>query len=165
MSNIHQKKHFLTWHRWFLLELENLLRKVDCHVTLPYWDWSAVSGDPWSNEPDDLWYNGNTGFGGDGEPTMNYCVSDGPFCDSEGWKPVPSSYSGCERRRFRGIPPDTVAILELLETDPANFTDFELALRVYFHDSIHCLVGGTMCSLDSAASPVFFLHHCFVDKV
>ena len=32
---------FLPWHRWFILAFENLLRKVDCKVTVPYWDWSA----------------------------------------------------------------------------------------------------------------------------
>ena len=26
---------FLPWHRWFLVEFENLLRRIDCRVTIP----------------------------------------------------------------------------------------------------------------------------------
>ena len=31
-TSIHQKAEFLPWHRWYILQLENLLRKVDCRV-------------------------------------------------------------------------------------------------------------------------------------
>ncbi len=41
-SGIHQLDFFLPWHRWFILQFENLLREVDCRVTVPYWDWSLV---------------------------------------------------------------------------------------------------------------------------
>jgi len=33
------------------------------------------------------------------------------------------------------------------------------------HDSVHCIVGGTMCSARSSNDPVFFSHHANVDKV
>jgi hypothetical protein len=164
MSGIHSQKHFLPWHRWYLLQLENLLRKVNCKVTLPYWDWSIASGEPWGDGPEDLWYAGSTGFGGNGNATNGYCVSSGPFA-SGAWELVPNANPRCQRRRFYGYPPDSVAVAELLDIAPANFTDFEGSLRVNFHDTIHCLIGGTMCSLDSSSAPEFFLHHAFVDKV
>jgi len=66
---------------------------------------------------------------------------------------------------FNGNPPDTVAVQEVLRIAPANFTDFELMLRVNLHDLVHCLIDGTMCSFDSAAAPEFFLHHGFIDKI
>ena len=37
---IHVLKYFFPWHRWYILKFENLLRQVDCRVTVPYWDWS-----------------------------------------------------------------------------------------------------------------------------
>jgi len=47
-SGIHQQPAFLPWHRWFILALENLLRQVDCHITVPYWDWS-LEPQTWQN--------------------------------------------------------------------------------------------------------------------
>ena len=29
--------------------MENLLKEVDCRVTIPYWDWSLVSNDPFNS--------------------------------------------------------------------------------------------------------------------
>lgn len=41
-SRIHELDFFLPWHRWFILQYENLLREIDCRITVPYWDWSLV---------------------------------------------------------------------------------------------------------------------------
>ena len=49
-GSIHNKKQFLVWHRWYLLKMENILREVDPIVTVPYWDWSLWSGEPWLNQ-------------------------------------------------------------------------------------------------------------------
>ena len=35
--------------------MENILRKVDPIVTVPYWDWSLWSGEPWLNQ---VYYSG-----------------------------------------------------------------------------------------------------------
>ena len=41
---IHEKNLFFPWHRWYISIFENLLRHVDCRVTVPYWNWArAVS--------------------------------------------------------------------------------------------------------------------------
>ena len=39
---------FIPWHRYFLLEYENLLRLVDSSITIPYWDWTVRLRDPYS---------------------------------------------------------------------------------------------------------------------
>ena len=31
-TDIHQTSEFLPWHRWYLLQMENLLKMVDCRV-------------------------------------------------------------------------------------------------------------------------------------
>lgn len=168
---IHQRDHFLTWHRWFILQYENLLRQVDCNFTIAYWDWSAVSSNPFSTaNKSDLWHSADTGFGGDGGG-MSFCVQTGPFRENE-WSIVPLPAGSppepgprCLVRMFNGNPPDTVAVERVLKTEVANFTDFELMLRINLHDLVHCLIDGTMCSIDSAAAPEFFLHHGFIDKI
>ena len=47
----------------------------------------------------------------------------------------------------------------------SDFERFEFLLRLEFHDLVHCVIDGTMCTFDSAAAPEFFLHHGFVDKI
>ena len=43
LDGIHQRDLFLPWHRWYVLQYENILRRIDCQITVPYWDWSLVS--------------------------------------------------------------------------------------------------------------------------
>ncbi len=60
---------------------------------------------------------------------------------------------------------DAVALEELLRTPASQFENFEQDLRTIFHNNVHCLIGGTMCSVDAAAAPEFFLHHGMIDKI
>lgn len=71
------------------------------------------------------------------------------------------------KRNFNGRFPDCIAIMEaLLEfSNATSFEDFEYFLHREFHDAVHCVIGGQMCTDDSASSPEFFLHHAFVDKL
>ena len=170
-SGIHDRTHFLTWHRYYILRYENLLRQVDCRFTIAYWDWSAVSSNAFrTTEPRDLWHSADTGFGGNGVG-MNSCVQTGPFRQGE-WELIPlppgeptePGYP-CLARAFNGIPPNIAVVQRVLNTSVADFNDFELMLRVNLHDLVHCLIDGTMCSLDSASAPEFFLHHGFIDKL
>ena len=171
MSGIHERTHFLPWHRYYMLLYENLLRRVHCNFTVAYWDWSLVSANPFSTvNTKDLWHSANTGFGGNGFGP-NSCVQTGPFRERE-WSMVPLPAGSapepgprCLVRMFNGNPPDSVAVQEVLRISADNFIDFELMLRLNLHDVVHCLIDGTMCSLDSASAPEFFLHHGFIDKI
>ena len=62
-SGIDTARLFLPWHRWFLLQYENLLRQINCKLTVPYWDWSLVSEQLFDNE---FWNGTASGFGGNG---------------------------------------------------------------------------------------------------
>ena len=163
LSGIHEKEQFLSWHRWYLLQYENLLRRANCNVTLSYWDWSLASGNAFRTRSQDLWYSGDSGYGGNGEGSDD-CVQTGPFRMSA-WNLVPSADATCLSRKFNGIPPDSIAIQKVLNFPANQFEEFEVALRVNLHDTVHCLIDGTMCSIDSAAAPEFFLHHGFIDKI
>ena len=88
----------------FLLRFENLLQKVDCRVTLPYWDWSLFSGGVWRRGVDDIWSNKPWGLGGSGKRTRKGkagCVRDGRFA-SKKWRMTPSARRQCLRRSFSG---------------------------------------------------------------
>lgn len=163
-SGIHERDHFLPWHRWYVLQYENLLRRIDCTVTVPYWDWSVVSQTPWRGGASDLWFRGNSGFGGNGQRSSSQCVTNGPFRRGA-WNVVPSAGRGCLRRQFIGNPPDTVAVAGVLRIRAPDFDSFEISLRINLHDTVHCLIGGHMCSFNSAVSPEFILHHGFIDKI
>ncbi|XP_028405884.1 uncharacterized protein LOC114528447 [Dendronephthya gigantea] len=161
-SNIHELEYFLPWHRWFILQYENLLREIDCHITVPYWDWSLTGADPLSS---DVWNPGPHGFGGDGNGSR-ICVDTGPFREGV-WSLIQSAGGGCLRRQFNGRTPNAVAVkmLIMFTPNPSDFENFEFLLRTEFHDLVHCVIFGTMCTIDSASAPEFFLHHGFVDKI
>ena len=99
-KKVHVEKQFFPWHRWYLLQFENLLRQVDPSVTLPYWDWSLNSQKLWENGTHDVWNNHPWGLGGNGSHPFG-CVEKGPFNKHE-WRLGNKSGGGCLRRNFMG---------------------------------------------------------------
>lgn len=77
-EGIHTEDYFLPWHRWYMLAFENMIREVDCRVTIPYWDWAFWSNVSWKNNIH-IWNSHDYGLGGNGDPEKGYCVQDGPF--------------------------------------------------------------------------------------
>lgn len=155
-SAIHEEDFFLPWHRWFILALENLLRQVDCKVTVPYWDWSAES-QTWQNS---IVWASQCGFGGNGSP-----VTTGPFRDGV-WELTPSAQPGGPlRRNFQGAVPDCAAVAMMQRLGVSEFSTWYSYVYNNLHNSMHCNIHGTMCSEDSANAPEFFLHHGFIDQV
>ena len=168
-DKIHSRKFFFPWHRWYLLKLENLLRRADCRVTLPYWDWSrAVSeGRLWrSTHIRDVWNSGPHGLGGDGK---GKCVPRGPFTLHK-WKLSRWTRERCLTRQFNHFRkqskmPNRVFVARMLKLPLTKFLRFLDRMREFMHKSLHSAIGGTM-SLDiSANSPEFWFHHAFLDKL
>ena len=164
-TSIHEKEHFLPWHRYYILRYENLMRKADCTFTATYWDWSLDSREPFSTDSDSLW-NSDTGFGGDGADADQNCVLDGPFRKGAWSRVRPDNARrgpDCVMRNFNGNPPEEIDVLCVLNMD--DFSEFELFLRADLHDNVHCRIGKTMCTEEAASAPEFFLHHAFIDKI
>ena len=160
-NGIHNGGYFLPWHRWYILAYENILRKVDCRVTVPYWDWSLDSHSPFTS---DVWNSDlckYIGLGGNGNPS---CVTTGPFA-TPGWQLTPSAQNPCLRRNFRRSVPDCTAVQSLLDSTVAQFNGFLDILEVMKHNTVHSNIGGTMSSRESSNAPEFFLHHGFIDKI
>lgn len=75
----HNSPTFLPWHREFLQDYENMLRRVSGNpkLALPYWDWSDPESTKAVFSPDFM--------GGNGNPAQGWAVTDGPFAKGK-WR-------------------------------------------------------------------------------
>ncbi|MFG2818496.1 tyrosinase family protein [Kitasatospora sp. NPDC048365] len=169
----HRSPSFLPWHRRFLLDFERDLQSVNPEVSLPYWDWTADrTADAGLWGPDLL---GGNGRSSDGR------VTTGPFAASGGrWtlgvRPDTRDYL----RRSLGtavaqLPTraevETVLAIETYDAPPWNSASEGFRNRLEgwrganLHNRVHVWVGGLMSTGMSPNDPVFWLHHCFIDKL
>ncbi|XP_078343817.1 tyrosinase-like [Oculina patagonica] len=156
---------FLPWHRWYLLQWENLLRKIDCRITLPFWDWSRMATNWWrETDPSDVWNSGDHGLGGNGVPPED-CVEDGPF-RRDVWNLTALAGGDCLRRRFNYSVtlPNRKEVLEALSYTASKFSSFEHFVR-FKHVALHNAVRGSMFHSASSNAPEFIFLHNFVDKI
>jgi len=171
----HSGPAFLPWHRYFLLRLELFLQSAleDENFRLPYWDFSVDAGlvDPSSSA---LW-----------EESLL-----GRFENASLW-PVRISMSPSSgnlervsrglRRRLgeSGFLPSTEAVRSAVRDhdhydappfNTASLTGFRNVLEGWtgparIHNNVHVWVGGDMQLSSSPNDPVFFLHHCNIDRI
>ncbi|MGW0944150.1 tyrosinase family protein [Streptomyces sp. NPDC002623] len=180
LRTAHMTPSFLPWHRRFLLDLEEALRRVDSSVTLPYWDWTrdrASTSTPWT---EDL-------LGGNGRPS-DHQVTTGPFAYANGdWTITENVTDGAFLTRDlgrAGAPIDLPVMSDVdralqdpvYDTEPWDSTaaqGFRNKLEGWGsgsgsaawrnHNRVHRWVGGVMLGGASVNDPVFWLHHAFVD--
>lgn len=158
VGEAHGGSLFLPWHRLYLLTLENLLRREDGEVVLPYWDWSVDAADAARSS---VWRR----LGGSTRSRYAVgatCVPDGPFAELR-------PFGSCVRRGFAagargGMPPlDGWRVLRALVRRRARFEIFTQALEAS-HAAPHASIGGHMARLrDAPRDVIFYLHHAFVD--
>lgn len=161
----HMPQVFLPWHRWYLLEFEDFLRRIDCRITIPFWDWSK-DAEQWAQATDEgnVWNAGLHGLGGDGV-LPHECVKDGPFQEGEFFIPETIGQS-CLKRNFNRscFLPAKEQVQKIIDSE--NFNEFESFTRKVIHPAFHDCVGGHMAKHHSAAfTPEFWIHHSFVDKL
>ncbi|XP_068696031.1 tyrosinase-like [Montipora foliosa] len=158
---------FLPWHRWFLVEFENLLRRIDCRVTVPYWNWSRVANYWWRSAGyTDIWNSGEHGLGGDGNH-YDHCVEDGPFSKDK-WHLLDVSGGGCLQRNFSRIffTGNAQHVKRTLALPLNDFLLFENIVRANYHRDVHDFIGGTMWSSSTSSNaPEVVFHHSFLDKI
>lgn len=190
----HRGPSFLPWHRAFLLELEAALQSVDPTVTLPYWDWTQDAALPDPKEAA-IWaedFMGGDGLESDEwrVQTGPFANKNGnwpvPPYPEEGL-PGPGL-----KRQFGVILPTLpttddlkLAMAEIFyDTPNYDRSPFTIGFRnrlegwvtqrgdarvqkpgSQLHNRVHLWIGGNMAPMTSPNDPVFFLHHCFIDKV
>lgn len=151
-----EASQFIPWHRYFLLEYEDLLRLVQKNITIPYWDWSTSPSSPYAAPV----FHPTTGFGDASDPATG-CVSAGPFRDGEFEVISPNGSLGCLMRKYGNY---TFINRELLDKSLALSADmFHNFVQLFLTLNIRCFVGGAMCSTNTASDPLFPLHLARVD--
>ena len=175
MLSIHRSPAFLPWHRRFIFDFERELQRVsgNPNLGLPYWNWPS-GGSSASMWNDDL-------LGGDGNASTGI-VESGPFRAGQ-WRIINSSgaTTGSLRRLFgrSGISalPTQTQIDQVLSVTPYDSAPWNTGSSPSFrnqlegwmgpnlHNRGHVWVGGSMSPMTSPNDPVFFMHHCMVDKL
>jgi tyrosinase len=173
----HRGPAFHPWHREMLRRLELELQKIVPGIAIPYWDWTQDTANP-SGSP--IWRDDFMGGNGDG--TRNWAVRRGPFREGQ-WTIIDENgnNAGPLRRQFGSggstFPTSGGVGIALGETpydnpqwssatSPSHRNRLEGFLSTPLHNRVHAWVGQTMQRvLVSPNDPVFFLHHCNVDRL
>ncbi|MDH3891825.1 MAG: tyrosinase family protein [candidate division Zixibacteria bacterium] len=141
-NGIHWVPQFLPWHRHFLLRLEQEMQAIDSRISLPFWDWTRADGrsleaDPWLS-----FFGGRANSGGRFD-----------HWDLVRTQPEPTTNT---------LP--TVAEIKEELRNKANFFEYR-AIECQSHFPGHTWTGGTMAGGSSPADPLFYLHHCNIDRL
>jgi tyrosinase len=190
----HRGPIFLPWHRVFLLFLEQNLQRVlnDPSFGLPYWDWSIDGSLPPSLQVSSSLWSADW-MGGSGDPVSSGRLafdSSDPDCfrvflESDLSNVLRQTNRGLRRSVGLGVASLPNAVEAGLVLDP-----LDVSLNAYdqpswdaasagfrnrlegtapggtgLHNQVHNWVGGDMMLASSPNDPVFFLHHCNVDRI
>ena len=150
-NGIHWGPAFLPWHRYFLRTVEKELQKFDQSVTLPYWDWTRSDSRNLDSEP---W---KSFFGG--RPVNQSTPITGGRFDNWGFTRLPPP-----RPSGTLTLPDLNQVIGELRPAQASFYGFR-AIEYRSHFPGHTWTGGTMDSRRSPLDPLFYLHHCNLDRL
>ena len=172
MPSAHQGPAFFPWHRELLRRFELDLQAIDSTVTLPYWNWTI------DNSATSFIWNSDF-MGGNGRPSDGK-VMDGAFAfDGGNWT---LAGGGFLARRFAAgsasTLPTAMDLSSALGTTPYDQSPYNSGSALagfrntlegwrngpQLHNRVHVWIGGSMSPSSSPNDPVFFLHHCFIDK-
>ena len=160
-SALPSRSQYLMFLRYFLLEYEDLLREIDCRITVPYWDWTPFPDHPYTAEV----FDNEQGFGDTSRPE-DKCVVTGPFHEVA-YQVSPSAGGGCLKREYsdRRYPSRDMINRDLLTITADDFILFHQNLQLFIGGNVQCSVGGTMCSSDASNDPLFLLHASQLDFI
>jgi tyrosinase len=162
----HGDWYFLPWHRAYLVMYERVIRQLTHNdsFAFPYWDWTA---DPVMPQ---LFTQPKTP---DGKPNPL-------FVNDKGWartwpanKPMPAENVG------PAVLDQILAATEYEEFGTSrNLTQSNLdpawvvrgggaqgVLEGNAHNTVHNNIGGWMPTASSPRDPIFFMHHCNIDRI
>jgi tyrosinase len=174
---------FLPWHRLFLIRLEAQLQGVldDPDFGLPYWDWAK---DGPLNSP--LWADSRLGTnrgtvdagrlaGFRVRLTGQGSFSQGGFLLAHQPRAITRDAGADADHRTLPRKSDVAACMDEGVYDTANWDTASVGFRnhlegwrrwpVELHNRVHVWIGGDMSPGTSPNDPVFFLHHCNVDRI
>ena len=140
-DHIHWEPQFLPWHRYFILRFEQALQAVDARITLPFWDWTRADSQNLDNGVWLTFFGGRANTGGRFDH-WNLTRESSPVGDL----------------------PTVAEVAAAL--DEGSYTSFRQAVEPgEVHVAAHRWVGEDMFSGHSPRDPLFYLHHCNVDRI
>ncbi|WP_051189604.1 tyrosinase family protein [Daejeonella oryzae] len=177
----HGNAGFCSWHRYYILRFEQALQNAagDPSIMLPYWDWTDQTGT--QNilfQNNFMGPNGGAGGVGGGSVMSGFFAFNAPAmlppwwpAGLPGWRIRPALTTGSTTLRrnlgaFPTLPLQTDVNNLLSKTDYEPAAQFRSTLETApLHNFIHGWVGGSMVPSTSPNDPIFFLHHCNVDRL
>ncbi|MGI8419237.1 MAG: tyrosinase family protein [Candidatus Levyibacteriota bacterium] len=171
----HRGPAFLPWHRAFLWEFEQDLRKIDPTVTLPYWPFEQDASSASAGQLPKVFTAAY--FGGDGNRSSNNLVTDGPFTSWNITREIGRDPQGMPTLSTQA---DINAMLQLTTYDGAPYDEqssgFRNAIEGWVgnegewsgHNRVHAYIGGDMAgntNQNIVNDPIFFLLHADVDRL
>lgn len=169
----HRGPAFLPWHRAFIWEFEQELRRIDPTVSLPYWPFEEETAGQLPRV-----FSANY-FGGDGNTAQSDRVTDGPFAS---WNIV--RRIGRQQGGQQNLPTQAniAAIMNLTNYDSAPYSESSTGFRPAIegwtgnanapwgvHNGVHAYIGGDMAAetmdVNVVNDPIFFLMHANVDRL
>jgi tyrosinase len=170
----HSGPAFLPWHRYFLITLEGFLQQAvnDTNFRIPYWDWNADADLP-NPSTSPIWDIANLGqFVG-----ANWRVRLAMNAATGNLQPVERSL---QRNLGAGgaLPTRQQVRTAVRDQTVYDQTPFNSSSpggarnhvegwigSARIHNNVHVWVGGDMQLSSSPNDPIFFLHHCNVDRI
>ncbi|WP_164937060.1 tyrosinase family protein [Bradyrhizobium vignae] len=166
----HGNWYFLPWHRAYILTYERIIRQLTNNddFALPYWDWTTNPTMP------EVFLDPKTK---DGKPNWLY-VDDNDF--QQDWKrtwpatdPMPSRFVGPAVLQDILQAPDYESFgtsrprgQDSLDASwVLKRTGLQGTLERLPHNMVHNSIGGWMPSAMSPRDPIFFMHHCNLDRL
>lgn len=143
---------FLPWHRAYLYRLEQALEDRVSGVTIPWWDWTTTRAipEPFAEEE----------VGGAPNPLFSSVTLVTEADIRDGAPLVERTSRASNPGDFLPGPQDLADVM-----GQVNYAVFNDACED-IHDGVHGWVGGTMGNVGYAAfDPVFWAHHCMIDRM
>jgi len=164
----HRGPLFFPWHRVLLRQFELALQSAagDPSIAIPYWDWElAGNSNPFT---DDF-------LGGDGDSAQGHRVVSGPFSyarkkfkirvwDGTSRNPGLLREFGADHTAYLPPPSQVASVLTKTPYSPGP-DSWERTCEGILHDPVHRWIGGNMALATSPNDPVFFQHHCYIDRL
>jgi len=158
----HASWYFLPWHRAYLHCFEEIVRELsgDPNFALPYWDWSTQV-----TLPKQFWGSNN--------PLSNPARPDQPGSGRKPGLTETTAIAQTDLDRFVGQTvvsqilgiPDFETFAGAAVDNLGDESGSQGRLENAPHNFIHRWVSGDMASGGSPYDPIFWLHHCNVDRL
>ena len=154
-GGIHWASSFLPWHRHVLTRLESEFAALGFPgVTVPYWDLTWPDSRSLDDEPWKSFFGGRSNSGGEFDSWAYTRASSDPPADTpDAGLILPVLISD-------GSAAHSI-VAELQETPYERFRRIEIGSHVPGHR----WTGGTMATGASPGDPLFWLHHCNLDRL